>query len=60
MKKSAHKLEKERLFFGETAEEFFPEEWKKRSSTQHRERLKGKEKNFSKNLKSEKSGENES
>ncbi len=60
MKKNAHELEKQQLFSFETAKEFFPGERPERSSVPHKERFKVKEKNFSKNFKSEKTGENES
>ena len=60
MKKNGQQLEKEQLFSAETAGEFFPEERPKLSSTSHKDRLKVKDKNFSKNFKSEKTGENKS
>ena len=60
MKKNGQQLEKEQLFSAETAGEFFPEERSKPSSTPHKDRLKVKDKNFSKNFKSEKTGENKS
>lgn len=60
MKKNLSQLEKEQLFSAETAAEFFPEKGTKLSSLPHKNRLKVKDKNFSKNLKSEKTGENES
>lgn len=60
MKKNAHELEKQQLFSFETAKEFFPEERPERSSAPHKERFKVKEKNFSKNFKRERTGENES
>ena len=60
MKKNGQQLEKEQLFSAETAGEFFPEERSKPYSTPHKDRLKVKNKNFSKNFKSEKTGENKS
>lgn len=60
MKKNKHRLEREQLFFEETAQEFALDSAPKLCSKPHKDRLKVKEKNFSKKLKSEKSGENES
>ena len=50
MKKNGQQLEKEQLFSAETAVEVFPEERPKLSSTPHKDRLKVKDKNFSKHL----------
>ena len=60
MKKNGQQLEKEQLFSAETAGGVFPAERAKPSSTPHKDRLKVKNKNFSKNFKSEKTGENKS
>lgn len=60
MKKNKKKLQNEKLFSFETAEEFFPFEFHKAASAAHFDRLKVKVKKSQKNLKSEKTKENES